>query len=576
MKNLFHRKLTYLYLSAIFGFCIIATRLLYMQIIHGHFFWHRSQKNYQGSEKIVSLRGEIVDHNGILLATNRPVIDIYWQGTGYRSLQNKHLEVLASLENICQTIFPEEKRETLRHAERRRQKLKLYNDLSLEQLGKISELWNDHPNIDIEKSSQRFYPYGNIASHILGYLTSIDNEYQGKMGIENIFDRSLKGTHGTLETIKNSLGITLKHREILPPKPGDRIQTTLDLSFQQLADEAFYPDMTGTLILMDPYQGDIKAIVSRPTFDPNIFNKPISLDTWQQLQEQRPFINRAFNACYPPASIFKLVSLSAAIETGLITQETKTDCRGTITFGRKYGCGRRYGGHGNVNIMETVAHSCNILFYRIGKKIDIDVLMNYAHRFGLGEKTGIILDEKTGLMPTRTWKKAMYGEPWWPGDTLQATIGQTYLLVTPIQISRMISSIFTGYLVTPRLVANEPPTPRVRLRIKNSTRNLLQEAMKAVVSQGTGKDLFPLTKKGFTLYAKTGTGQTSNREKRSLGGKHLEHAWSAVYFSYKNKPPLTLIVLIEHVGGSGEARGCVKRFLTKLAKHYDEQKKDSE
>ncbi len=552
---------------------IICFRLLYLQIHLASYFFSKSQKNFLRTDNIASPRGNIIDCTGELLATNRPLINIYWHGTGKGSLSNYQLQLIDNIKNLLGIRFDNQLMMNIKHAEKRRGEILLASDISFELLSKISEQCAQHPNIYAEKKFERYYPHGPLASHILGYLSTIDFESMGKMGIESIFDSSLKGSRGTLITTINSLGIRLEQKELSPALSGQTIETTLDTQLQKIAESVFLPDQVGTLILMDPACGDIKALVSKPSFDPALFLKPLNGTQWRELQDKQPFLNRAFNACYPPASIFKLISLAAALEEGIVTNETEVVCKGYVSFGsRKYGCRLRHGGHGRLDIQESIAKSCNTLFYIIGKHIDIDVLTDYAKRFGLGEKTGLIFQEKRGLMPTRSWRRKVYGEPWWPGDTLQATIGQTYLLVTPIQIAGMISSIFTGYVASPRITMQET-IKRRPLQISTATRNILQEAMHAVVMEGTSRDLRPFAQKGFKLYAKTGTGQTSHLSKRNLGGKHLEHAWAAVHFKYKNEQPLTIIVLIEHAGSSYYARGCTRRFLSGYRKLKEQTEK---
>ena len=216
---------------------------------------------------------------------------------------------------------------------------------------------------------------------------------------------------------------------------GNDLHTTIDIELQHLCEKVFPESRTGTFILLNPADGAIVALVSRLHFDPNIFLDPISYETWQGLQEKNPFLNRAFDASYPAGSTFKLVTISAALETGIIAEDELWNCKGYTLFGnRKYWCARR-SGHGEISIKKAVAESCNTLFFEIGKKIDIDVLANYAHKFGLGKKTNVVFSEKVGLVPNREWKFDYKGECWWPGETLSVTIGQSFLLTTPIQIA---------------------------------------------------------------------------------------------------------------------------------------------
>jgi penicillin-binding protein 2 len=335
---------------------------------------------------------------------------------------------------------------------------------------------------------------------------------------------------------------------------------------QHIVETIFPPNVCGSIILMNPINGALLATISRPNFDPHIFLHPLSVDTWKQLQVNQPFLNRAFKACYPPGSIFKLITTSAALELGMITPTSTTYCKGYSTFAkRQYWCNQRHG-HGTLNIEQALAASCNIPFFEIGKKIDINVLAQYAHRFGLGEKTNIILSESAGIVPSRAWKRANKNEPWWPGETLSVTIGQSFLNVTPIQIARMISSIFTGYLVNPRILVSEPIVTQP-LEILPTTLSFLRETMKAVVEQGTGRTA---NNKKFTVYGKTSTAQVSDLSKRHQGTEHMEHGWFVGYIQYHHNTPLTIVILLENVGTSREATRVAQKFLIEYAKLVDQ------
>ena len=307
---------------------------------------------------------------------------------------------------------------------------------------------------------------------------------------------------------------------------------------------------------MDPENGDLQAVVSRPSFDPSLFLESISNQTWHELQKNNPFINRALNP-YPPGSIFKLVTVSAALESKLLDPERMWHCKGYVIFSnRKYWCHHRWG-HGELNTIQAVAQSCNVLFYEIGKRIDIDLLAQYAHKFGLGEPTGTLFPERKGIVPSREWKDETKGEPWWPGETLSVTIGQSFLLSSPLQIARMIASIFTGYLVKPRILQHEP-IESVPLTMKQETIDFLQRSMKWVVKRGTGKRV---NVKDIKIYAKTSTAQISDFSKRKLGTEFLEHAWFVAYVQYKEYKPLVLVILIENAGTSKVATLIAKQFL---------------
>jgi penicillin-binding protein 2 len=554
---LFIKRLKLLVISVCLVIAAITCYLFYLQVTLKVNFFHKGRQNFLRNEIVLSPRGNIIDSEGNLLATNRPITSIYWQSTGstFLTAQQKYaIKQLQEINNFADTI-----EEEILSCEKRGLNKCLIYDASFQQLSKIIEQCNYCTNITIHKGFKRYYPYKTIACHLIGYLTNLGHEPQGTMGLELLFDTALKGRPGQRVKTINSIGRYLESKEIKRALTGDTIQTTLSLKLQTLAEEVFPQDQAGVFLVLDPDNGAIKALVSRPNFDPNIFLTKINTQQWHVLQEKKCFINRAFNACYPPASLFKLITLSAALETNIIDYESSWRCTGhTLFAGRAYHCARAQG-HGILKTQESLARSCNIPFFDIAKKIKIDTLADYAQRLGLGLKTTVLLSEKPGLVPTSYWKKTIKGEPWWSGDTLSAVIGQSYILITPIQAACMISAFCNGgYLVRPRVLLSEAITKQP-INLQPETIQFIKECMKQVISQGNAKNLAKLS--DFTIYGKTGTAQTSDLSKRELGIQFIEHAWFAAYFYYKNHKPLTLVVLIENAGSSQSAIAVADAFF---------------
>ena len=548
---------------------IIVGRLIHLQIILQHNFYHRSQKNFLRMETITPLRGNILDRNGNLIATNRPTTNLYWHGTGSSKLTVNQYTLLQVLETIVKKPLIENDviMQNIKHAERRYQKLLIAADISFEQLSQIAEQLPEEKNILITTHFKRFYPYKTFASHILGYLSRVDLNSYGKMGLEKLCEDALKGESGSKVKTINSVGRNLSEVETKKACPGQNLITTLNMDLQNIVEKVFPEDFSGTFLIMDPQQGDILALLSRPNFDPTLFLEPLGQEDWQQLQDRQPFLNRAFNACYPPGSIFKLVSISALLEHNFITQDTCWNCRGYTEFaGRQYWCSNKTG-HGLLNAEQSLIHSCNILFFEMAKKISVDLLAEYAYRFGLGKKADFMFAQKEGLIPTTQWKRKVKKEKWWPGETLSVAIGQTYLLVTPIQVACMIASIFTGYLVTPRVLLEEE-VKKNPLAISLDTRKFLQQSMQKVVKQGTGQRVKQITT-DFKIFAKTSTAQTSGMDKHDLGTQYWEHGWFVCYFYYKDEPPLVLVVLVEHAGTSRVSSEIAKNFFREYKKMVD-------
>ncbi len=549
-------------------FAIIAMRLFILQITLSETFVKQGQRNFIRTEKIASPRGNILDRNGVLLVTNRPVNSIYWSGSGSRSLTADQSTIITEIEQILGLdLYQSDTRKSdLQQAERRYKKLLLARDLSIEQLSKIQERIPQHPNIIIATDFERLYPFHSFASHILGYLGNIQSSHEGRMGIEKVCDDLLKGQDGSILKIINSFGKSLSETTIEQPNVGNEIRTTIDATLQSIVESVFPKLYAGAFIIMNPADGSILALCSQPSFDPNIFLKPILHDEWVTIQSSKqPFINRAFSAHYPPGSIFKLISMSAALETGLVRPDSTVFCGGNCTFaGRKYWCHNKHG-HGRLTAGEALEQSCNIIFFETAKKIDIDVLADYAYRFGLGQKTNSLFPELDGLVPSRAWKRAVKGEKWWPGETLSASIGQSFLLATPIQVARMIGSIFTRYLVKPRILLDEP-IEKKPLNIKLETLEFLRNSMQKVVTVGTGRRS---RVKDIQVYAKTSTAQTSDLSKREMGEQYLEHGWFVSHFHYKHHDPLTIVIVLENIGSSSVPTGVAKNFFVEYKKRMD-------
>jgi penicillin-binding protein 2 len=559
-----------LFFGIIVAIAIIFSRLAYLQIHLREQLHVQSKKNFLRLEVVKSPRGNIVDVHGNLLATNRPVHNLYWCGSGKHVVTAQYQELLEKIELIIEQplLSKREFLQDLQHVERHQKKLLMVSDLSFDKLCQLEELFPECTTLCIETEFQRYYPHGQCASHILGYLGNINADPQGRMGIEHLCEATLRGKSGIQQKTINSLGRSLMEQMLEEALAGDDIQATIDLAIQNMIENIFPEQSSGTCIIMKPRDGSIVALVSRPHFNPNTFLAPLAKADWQAMQEGNLFLNRALSACYPPGSIFKLVTTSAALEEGIITPETCWFCHGYITVSdRKYRCQcHKKWGHAELTAKQALSRSCNTFFYEIGKKIPIDTLANYAFRFGLGQKTSTGLPQKSGLVPTSRWKLQTKGEQWWPGETIQATIGQSFLLVTPIQIARMIAGIFTGYLVNPRIVVNEPVVCQP-LEIAKSTREFLQDSMKLVATEGTGQRIGKIV--DLEIFAKTSTAQTSGLEKRDLGLSYLEHGWFVAYFKYKDYEPLVLILLIENAGTARIPMSVAKRFLVEYKRFMD-------
>lgn len=544
-------------------FCIIVGRLFHLQVINHDRLKNSSEKNFLRFKTMPALRGNILDCNGVALATNQPVTQLMWKGSGNIRLTIEQERALDKILKIlsCDEITLKPK---IKHAEKFSLELLITESITSDQLCLIAEQCSDIPNVIFVTKFERFYPYNKLASHILGYLGDVQVCAHGKMGLEKICEDTLRGDPGVMMQSMNSFGTLLNSEQIKQGSSGEDIVTSIDLQLQQMVETALENEISGSCILMDPQTGHIKALVSKPNFEPTVFTKKITPQEWQDLQQQKVFLNRAFNSSYPPASIFKLITIAAALEEKIISTESHFVCHGCTEFkGRTYYCNKRTG-HGRISTEECLAFSCNIPLYEIGKKLHIDTLARYAYEFGLGNKTNVPFSEQFGLVPTNKWKLKNKGERWWTGETMSAAIGQSFLLATPIQLACMIGSIFHGYLVTPRIVQHGDPEKRP-IKISLQTRLFLQNCMKIAVSGGTARRVSKIGH--LTVFSKTGTAQTRTRrndedpddEKKSREEK--AHAWLACYFYTDKTEPLVMITMVEHVGKSTYVMNVARKFF---------------
>ena len=557
------RKIRLFLFTVLVFIVVIIGRLFFLQVGQNQRFEILRKKNFLRVEKVPSMRGNVLDCKGHLLATNRPSFDLYWNGSGrfrLSAIQKKFLEKAKTIVGE-KTIDGSMERRIVR-AERFSRNILLKKEISQDELCKISEQCGESSNLFLDRHFKRVYPYGFFASHILGYIRgNAEATLSGLCGLELKFQDDLQGEFGLVEHVINATGKKLYRTQSRPAISGNDIQLTLDVTMQSIAELLFSPGQAGAFIIMDPEDGAVRVMLSYPRFDPNMFLGPISQREWNEnFSADSPLLNRAIHATYPPASIFKLVTLTAGLEEKVIDTDTEFTCCGyTLFYGQKYNCQRRWG-HGVQTVKKALGASCNIPCYEIAQKITIDKLAAYAMRFGLGQSTNFLFRDKNGLVPTSYWKQAYKRERWWEGETLSVSIGQSFLLVTPLQIVRMVSSICSGYLVKPRILVDES-VERYPLYVSEKTLDFLREVMKEVVQCGTARWLKDFT--DFSIWAKTGTAQIISLKKQMRGAKkQLEHAWFASYFSYKNEKRLAMAVLVENAGSSRPALKIAKNFFT--------------
>ncbi|MDD5475230.1 MAG: penicillin-binding protein 2 [Syntrophales bacterium] len=571
-----------------FAFTILGGRLWYLQVIKGDELRERSENNRIRSQEIRPLRGLIIDSRGMILVDNIASFDIAIIPSEAKdpAFVVSELKRLYEGRNLSYAGSP-----TLDLGRRRFLPLSLERDVAWEKLALVEASSAMLPGIVVDVVPVRNYTMGPVMAHVLGYVGEISPaelrhpQYRdhrpgaiiGKSGIERAVDHLLMGKSGGEQVEVNVAGQKLNVLAMVDAVPGSNVVTTLDGELQQVCWEAFDGD-AGSIVVMNPRDGSILAMVSKPSFDPNLFNRGIKFRDWEAFSSDRmaPFKNRSVASLYPPASLFKLVVAAAALDQGLISAEDTIVCRGTFPFGdRTFRCWRREG-HGALNLRQAIVQSCDVFFYTLGLQLGVDTIAEYARAFGLGSLTGIeIAGEKEGLVPTRGWKLQQLREPWQQGETVSVSIGQGFLGATPLQLVRVFASLSNGgMLYKPRildriespqgdLIESFPAEPIGRLPLSAEHIKLLNSAMWGVVNEprGTGRAAH---RKERDVCGKTGTAQVvsmpdDDKSKESeIPYRFRDHALFACSVPCED-PRITVLVVVEHGGHGGSAAAPIAK-----------------
>ena len=585
----------------VISFLVILIRVWYLQILKGEDFMGQSEQNRSRKISLPDYRGDIKDRRGKTLVNIRPSFSLYVTPEDAGDF-SKSLGFLSELMEINKGKLWNDIRQSPSF-----KNVLIKRDITRKEIAYIEENKMLLPGIRITVEHLRSYVYKDFASHILGYVGEVSKgelmaskfgRYEqgdmiGKNGLEKIYESNLKGKKGFKEIEVDASGRELKTLRKLSPKAGNSLVLTLDSRVQnrleKLMDEVSGKSpVEGSVVVMKVQSGEIIAMVSKPSFDPNFFATGVSRKKWNNLvrDEKNPLQNRAVNGQYPPASTYKLVTAYAALSEKVVEPESTIFCPGYFRLGkRNYRCWKKKG-HGNMNLHDALVQSCDVYFYTLGHRLGIDNLAKYANRLGLGELTGIELQgEKPGLVPSRQWKKRFKNEPWFPGETISASIGQGYNLVTPLQSVRMISTIANGgilirpYLVKKiedsdgKLIQEFFPVVNRNIGIDSEVLKHLKEGLRGVVHEahGTGHRA---RLKNVTVSGKTGTAQVVGMKAGEIDPEEeipysfRDHAWFVAFAPYE-KPEVAVSVIIEHGGHGGTtAAPIARKILETYFTHY--------
>jgi len=575
------------------AFLVLIARLFYLQVIEGNEFRRLSENNCIRLQDIDPSRGLIFDRNGKLLVDNRPSFDLSIILKDAKPVE-RTIERLSQYINVPATeLMPTISRNKGMSSYT---PILLKQDIGRDALAAIEVHKYDLPGIVVSVNPRRHYIYKQRAAHLIGYLSEISSEelksgeyldykagdYIGKFGVEKTYESILRGRRGGRQVEVNAAGQVVRVLRTVDAVPGHNIYLSIDCLLQKKAEELL-EGLAGAVIAMEPATGQILAMSSSPAFDQNTFVDGMSHEQWDSLISNpfRPMENKAINAEYPPASVYKIVAAIAGLEEGIIDANTSFHCPGYYKCGdRIFRCWKKRG-HGKVNVVKALAESCDVFFYQVGQKLGVDRLAWYAKACGLGSATGVDLDhEAKGLIPTAAWKKRRTDIEWQLGETLSVAIGQGYNLTTPLQIMTLISEIANGGIRYKPLILRKVETAEVeivnenkrkatgKLSVSKRTLEIVRKGLWEAVNKRKGTAWIAHVD-DLDISGKTGTAQLVSRidsdDSPSIDKAdkldHLKpHAWFAAYAPSK-EPQIAVVVIVEHGEHGSTAAAPIAREL---------------
>ncbi len=577
---------------------VLIGRLFYLQVIQHEHFTTLSQSNRVKVLPIPPIRGLVYSRDGVLVADNQPSFSLELIPEQIESL-DKTIDELSGLMEIDEESIKRFKK--LRQAKRRFESIPLKFKLSGDEIARFSVERHKFPGVEVVARPYRHYPEKSGLVHVLGYVGRIDEKdlqkidesnylgtsHIGKLGVEKAYEDILHGHVGHQQVEVNAQGRIIRVLERTPPEPGQNVYLTLDYSLQTAASNILQ-GRRGSIVAIDPNNGDILALVSSPAYDPNPFVNGIDSKSYKALLSAKdtPLINRALNGKYPPGSTIKPFLGIAALTTGVREASDTTWCKGWYSL---KGHSHRYRdwkktGHGHVDLNYAIMQSCDVYFYTLAHDLGITRLNKALTNFGFGNKTGIdIGGESSGLVPSIEWKRRALNQPWYPGETLIAGIGQGYVLATPLQLATATAALANqGKRVIPRLVnkTSDPISGEITI-LPAATPNLVSDynkeywdyiiqAMEDVVHGARGTARRSGAKAAYKFAGKTGTaqvigiGQDEKYDKENVP-EHLRDHALFIAFAPVEAPVIALAIIVENGGGGSSTAAPMAR---QLLDHY--------
>ncbi|WP_313952296.1 penicillin-binding protein 2 [Accumulibacter sp.] len=592
----FHFRVVLAGVAVVAAVALLASRFFYLQVVQHDYYTTRAEDNRISVVPIVPNRGVIVDRNGVVLARNYSAFTL-------EITPSKVDDLDATIDGLGKLIevLPKDRRRFGKLLEESKlyESLPIRTRLTEEEVARFAANRYLFPGVEVKARLFRQYPMGPIASHAIGYINRINKrdlemieeseqaanykgtDHIGKTGIEQHYEFQLHGETGYEQVEIDAGGRAIRSLARTAPVQGSRLVLTLDVKLQEMAEKAF-GDRRGALVAIEPSTGGILALVSNPTFDPNLFVDGIRTDDWDLLNKSpdRPMLNRALNGTYPPGSTFKPFMALAALETGKRTPGQTISDPGFFNFGGHQFRDDKKGGHGTVDMYKSIVQSCDTYYYMLANDMGIDAIARFMGQLGLGQRTGVDIDgESEGVLPSPEWKKRRFRRPeqqkWFAGETVSIGIGQGYNSYTPIQLALATATVANnGVMFRPHLVkyitdsrtgekTMVEPEPLRRLPWKPQHVETIKNAMIGVNTQGTGARAFAGA--GYTSGGKTGTAQVfslkggdykSSRLKETL----RDHALF-IAFAPADEPKIALAVIVENGGFGAQSAAPIARMV---------------
>ncbi len=575
-RDPFRRRLLFLTICALTGFLVLLGQLWYLQVLEGARLHDLSERNRIRVRPAAAPRGILFDRNGLALVDNRPAFTL--------SLIPREMEdrgtVLARLSVLLRVPLAELTEALARVPPDSFMPVRVRRGLTMEEVAKVEEWKLELPGVVVEVEPQRVYPSPRLGAHLLGYVREVSEdqmrqgryrrgELAGQSGLERLLDEYLRGRDGGEEIEVDAFGRPVRVVRRQEPRPGAHVATTLDRHIQEVVERAM-GNHAGAAVVLDVRSGDILALTSSPAFELDHFTGALGREAWLRLvrDPQAPLLNRAIQSQYAPGSLFKIVVAAAALQEAVITPFDRLRCAATFQLGARTFKNWEDADWGELDLYHAIVRSCNTYFYQLGLKVGMEPMARYARAFGLGAPTGLALaGEKAGLIPELPGPKGKRPRGWKPGDTVNISIGQGPVLVTPLQVARMMAAVATGGILwKPRLVQrveapdgrllySEPSQMTGYVDLSPAVWAFLQRSLWGVVNDGGTGAAARLP--GIEVAGKTGTAQIVTNSDARRG---QDHAWFAAYAPAQD-PQVVVVVLVERGGRGGQAAAPIARQI---------------